>query len=220
MEVAALSAAAAAASAYVCLASRPPPSVPQGEGFETIGDSTGAAAVYIDQVRAADAGGADRSSVRLARALDRKDRLARFRERFHFPQRDGGAESGAGAAACRYFVGNSLGLQPTGVRDEVEAHLLSWERRAVEGHFVGNHQWLPIEDTTRDLMAAVVGAQPEEVVCMNTLTVNLHLGMAAFYRPEGSRNKIMVERRCFPSDEYAVQSVVLQHGLDPDDAIL
>ena len=157
MEVAALSAAAAAASAYVCLASRPPSPVPQGEGFEAIGDSTGAATVYIDQVRAADAGGADRSSVRLARALDRKDRLARFRERFHFPQRDGGAESGAGAAACRYFVGNSLGLQPTGVRDEVEAHLLSWERRAVEGHFVGNHQWLPIEDTTRDLMAAVVG---------------------------------------------------------------
>jgi kynureninase len=53
------------------------------------------------------------------------------------------------------------------------------------GHFVGDRQWLPIEDSTRDLMAAVVGAQPDEVVCMNTLTVNLHLGMAAFYRPRG-----------------------------------
>ena len=39
-------------------------------------------------------------------------------------------------------------------------------------------------------------------------------------RPPGKRNKIVVERRCFPSDEYAVQSVVQQHGLDPEEAIL
>ena len=193
---------------------------PQGEGFEAIGDEVGDAVAYFDQVRTADAGSAPRCSAAVARALDRRDRLSRFRSQFHFPQRDGDAEGGPGAQQCLYFVGNSLGLQPKGVRAEVEAHLLSWERRAVEGHFVGDRQWLPIEDSTRDLMAAVVGAEPEEVVCMNTLTVNLHLGMAAFYKPQGKRNKIVVERRCFPSDEYAVQSVVQLHGLDPEEAIV
>jgi hypothetical protein len=127
------------------------------------------------------------------------------------------------------------------VRAEVEAHLLSWERRAVEGnpplllgavhavtyvrrrnllhspccwlhhppgHFMGDRQWLPIEDSTRDLMAAVVGAQPEEVVCMNTLTVNLHLGMAAFYKPQG-KNVYLIWEQCtvalFPSTALDVQ---------------
>lgn len=189
-------------------------------GFEVIGDARGGAVAYIDKLRATEVGGAARTSAAVARALDKKDRLSCFRSRFHFPQRDGDAECGLGAQRCRYFVGNSLGLQPKGVRAEIEAHLLSWERRAVEGHFVGDRQWLPIEDSTRDLMAAVVGAEPEEVVCMNTLTVNLHLGMAAFYRPRGKRNKIIVEHRCFPSDEYAVQSVVQQHGFDPDEAIV
>jgi kynureninase len=69
-------------------------------------------------------------------------------------------------------------------------------------------------------MARLVGAQPGEVICMNSLTVNLHLMMATFYRPTKSRFKILMEEPAFPSDTYAVKSQIIHHGFDPSDALV
>ena len=55
---------------------------------------------------------------------------------------------------------------------------------------------------------------------MNSLTVNLHLLMVSFYRPLGSRSRIVVEDTTFPSDSYAVRSQAAFHGLDPDEAVV
>ena len=66
--------------------------------------------------------------------------------------------------------------------------------------------WWTIEDVTREQSARLLGAKPLEVCCMNSLTVNLHLLLAAFYRPTATRFKIVLEDGAFPSDEYALQS--------------
>src|SRR5882762_1403921 len=63
--------------------------------------------------------------------------------------------------------------------------------------------------------AVLVGAKPAEIVVMNSLTVNLHLMMASFYRPTTVRHKVLVESGAFPSDQYAVKSQIRFHGLDP-----
>ena len=55
---------------------------------------------------------------------------------------------------------------------------------------------------------------------MNTLTVNLHILMQSFYRPEGKRYKILMEAGAFPSDQYAMETQVRMHGFDPNDAII
>ncbi|MEO7251211.1 MAG: kynureninase [Arenimonas sp.] len=142
-----------------------------------------------------------------ARALDASDPLRKFRDEFHIPLH--------GAQDQRYLCGNSLGLQPRAVRAALIDELDAWAQLGVEAHFLGKHPWMPYHELVRDSLAACVGAQPSEVVAMNSLSVNLHLMMASFYRPTAARHAILIEAGAFPSDRYAVESQVRLHGLDP-----
>jgi kynureninase len=93
--------------------------------------------------------------------------------------------------------------------------LRDWANLGVEGHFHAKDPWMPYHRLLTEQTAELVGAQPSEVVVMNSLTVNLHLMMASFYRPTQTRHKILVERGAFPSDQYAVKSQICFHGFDP-----
>ena len=148
-----------------------------------------------------------------ARTMDAGDPLAHFRERFFIPQTDDGID-------CIYLGGHSLGLQPKSVKSYLEQELKDWARLGVEGHFHAKNPWMPYHRLLTQQTAALVGAEAEEVVVMNSLTVNLHLMMVSFYRPTPERNKILVERGAFPSDQYAVQSQVRFHGFDPASSLL
>ncbi|MBC7372196.1 MAG: kynureninase, partial [Bdellovibrionaceae bacterium] len=86
--------------------------------------------------------------------------------------------------------------------------------------FEGEHPWLPYHENITDSFSRLVGAKEEEVVAMNTLTVNLHLLMVSFYRPAKSRFKILIENNTFPSDKYAVDSQARFHGYNPREAIV
>jgi kynureninase len=140
-------------------------------------------------------------------ALDAADPLRGFRDEFHLPQHHGGPQA--------YFCGNSLGLQPKGARAMVEEVLDKWAREAVEGHFLEPAPWMPYHALVRDALANVVGAQPSEVVAMNSLTTNLHLMLVSFYRPTRDRPAILMEAGAFPSDRHALESQVRFHGFDP-----
>ena len=148
-----------------------------------------------------------------ARSLDAADPLAGFRERFHIPRGEDGRE-------VVYFAGNSLGLQPKSVRAVIEQELSDWAARGVEGHFRGKNPWYSYHETCRQSGARLVGANPGEVVTMNSLTVNLHLMMVSFYRPTPARYKILIEDQCFPSDIYAVKTQLRHHGHDPAEALV
>lgn len=124
-----------------------------------------------------------------------------------------------------YFCGNSLGLQPKAIREYMDAYLKTWGSIGVGGHFtpIQDSPLSPYQDMAASCaqkMANIVGASPAEIVAMNTLTINLHMMMAAFYKPSGTKNKIMCEWRPFPSDWYAIESQIEWHGLDPRDAML
>lgn len=106
------------------------------------------------------------------------------------------------------------------MRRHVDAQLETWASVGVNGHFTDMDnsplaQWQDLAEACARTSAAVVGCAPHEVVIMNTLTVNLHLMMASFYRPSGRRHKVILEWKPFPSDHYAVESQVRWHGLDP-----
>ena len=147
-----------------------------------------------------------------AEALDHADKLHDFRNEFLIPRHDG--------KEIIYLCGNSLGLQPRSVRKYLDEQLTNWENLAVEGWFEGDSPWMFYHKEMQRLMAPVVGALPEEVVPMNTLSVNLHLMMVSFYRPQGKRTKILMEAGAFPSDQYAVESQLRFHGFNPEDSII
>lgn len=148
-----------------------------------------------------------------AQRLDCADNLQKFRGEFHIPRApDGGEEV--------YLVGNSLGLQPKRVAAYVAEELEHWRTMGVRGHHEGKHPWLPYHEFLTEPMARIVGGQPDEVVVMNSLTINLHLMLATFYQPTRQRNKILIETRAFPSDRYAVDSQIRWHGLDPRESLV
>ena len=151
-----------------------------------------------------------------AQAQDAADPLRAFRDEFMIPPHAVGDH----AADSVYFCGNSLGLQPRAVRDAVNAELDYWGELGVEGHFKGRLPWMDYHEFVRDDLAAVVGAQPSEVVAMNTLGVNLHLMMVSFYRPTPGRHAILIEAGAFPTDRYAVESQVRYHGFDPATSLI
>ena len=143
-----------------------------------------------------------------ARALDAADSLQAWRERFVLPHDGAGRE-------LIYLCGHSLGAQPALAADYVEEIMRDWRRLGVDGFFEGRRRWLDYHERALPALAALVGAQPLEVTVMNTLTVNLHLLLASFYRPAGARTALLMERPAFPSDRYAAESQVRFHGLDP-----
>jgi kynureninase len=145
--------------------------------------------------------------------LDATDPLRRFRDDFFFPKADDGKPR-------IYLAGNSLGLMPKTARGLVEQELSDWAELGVDAHLKGKTPWYSYHETVRQPLARLVGARPNEVVCMNSLTVNLHLLLATFYRPEGKRFKILMDEPVFPSDAYAIRSQIAHHGFDPAEALI
>lgn len=91
----------------------------------------------------------------------------------------------------------------------VAAHLEAWATKGVLGHFK-NHEdselpaFVHIDEIAAQRTAPIVGASASEVAIMETLTANLHLMMASFYRPTATKYKIILEGKAFPSDHVSV----------------
>lgn len=148
-----------------------------------------------------------------ARELDEAD--PGHRELFLIPPAQGGRYP-----EVAYFAGNSLGLQPKATRAELLEDMDAWAGLGVEGHLEGKRPWLPYHELLTSAAARLVGGLERETVIMNSLTVNLHLLMVSFYRPAGTRDRILIEDTAFPSDSYAVRSQARFHGLDPDKVVV
>lgn len=153
-----------------------------------------------------------KATLEYAQTQDQLDVLHSFRERFLFPQHNG--------KNTVYFCGNSLGLQSNAVKYLMDCELADWAKYGVEGHFEARSPWFSYHQQFSEHLSQIVGAHKDEVVAMNTLTVNLHLLLLSFYRPKNGRYKIIMEAGAFPSDQYAIETQVRMYGYDPNEAII
>ncbi len=148
-----------------------------------------------------------------AEQQDREDALSIFCSEFCMPTK-------ADGTPLVYLCGHSLGLQPKGAAELMQEEFAAWANLGVEAHFHAARPWVSYHERLAPGLANLCGALPSEVVAMNSLTVNLHLMLASFYRPRGPRQKIVIEKRAFSSDRYALASHIAQRGLDPQQALI
>lgn len=163
-----------------------------------------------DQIKNDVDSGAD--SKEYAELLDAQDPLRNLRNEFIIPSKAdlkrstlSSSDAERPSTASIYLCGNSLGLQPRRTRDRISDFLGAWSTKGVTGHF--KHlsdttlpSFMDVDDYAAKLMAPIVGAKKDEVAVMGTLTSNLHLLMASFYRPTKEKYKIILEGKAFPSD--------------------
>jgi len=146
------------------------------------------------------------------KTADKNDPLSHFRKKFLIPQKDGKEQI--------YFLGNSLGLQPASTPAYINEILAQWSQYGVEGFFMGDSPWINYHNKLTQPLSCITGALPHEIVVMNHLTINLHLLLASFYRPDNKRFKIICESNAFPSDQYMLETQVKHHGLNPAETII
>lgn len=143
---------------------------------------------------------------------DKECTLNHFREAFTFPVKNN--------KPIVYFTGNSLGLQCKASRNAVIEHLDKWANEAVDGHFEGNNRWFDLHAKSKKGFAYLMGTEESEVSVMNGLTTNLHLMLSSFYNPKGTKKKIIIEDKAFPSDYYVVESFLRLQGFEAQENIL
>lgn len=150
----------------------------------------------------------------LAYALqqDTEDPLKKYRAQFYFPRLN--------EREVVYFSGNTLGLQPKSTQDHILNELEDWASFGVQARFHARIPWLTYPEQFVKPISKIAGAKPSEVAVMNQLTVNLHLLMVSFYRPDKKKYKILCESGAFSSDQYAMETQTLFHGFQPEDAII
>lgn len=143
-----------------------------------------------------------------ARRLDSQDSLAKFRSLFYVP--DGEI----------YVDGNSLGLLSKLAEETVLRELNEWKTLGVRGWLEAKQPWFYLAEKLGAECSKLVGAKPEEVVATGTTTMNIHSLVNTFYGSRRNRTKIIADELTFPTDLYALQSLVKLRGADSDSLIL
>lgn len=141
--------------------------------------------------------------------LDQTDPLAKYRERFHRPP------------GSIYMMGNSLGLMSIDAERCLERVVSEWAQLAIRGWLDAEKPWFYMAERIGASCAPLLGAAPNTVIATGTTTLNIHALVSSFYRPEGSRRKILADELNFPTDLYALQGQIeLAGGIPSRDLLL
>lgn len=143
-----------------------------------------------------------------AHKLDSADPLARFRHLFYIPEGE------------IYVDGNSLGLLSEASESSVLQVLDEWKTLGIRGWLEAKQPWFYLAEELGAKCAKLVGAEAEEVVATGTTTVNIHSLVNTFYQPDSKRTKIVADELTFPTDVYALRSILNLRGVNSDDNLV
>lgn len=139
-----------------------------------------------------------------SRTLDSEDPLSKFRERLYIPN------------GSIYLDGNSLGLLCRDSENSIHNVLDDWRTLGIGGWLGGKRPWFYFAEQIGAMCSSLVGAEPSEVILTGTTTINIHQLVNTFYEPNRNRRKIIADDVDFPSDIYALKSILKLRGMNPD----
>ncbi|RUO58788.1 kynureninase [Pseudidiomarina insulisalsae] len=133
--------------------------------------------------------------------LDAADPLAHCRAQFVIP------------ADTVYLDGNSLGLLSHATQARVaEVTAGQWGQDGIKSW--NKHQWVQLPQRVGEKLAPLIGAAPGQVVCCDSISVNLFKALSAALslvkqQDEGARprHQVLSTRDNFPTDLYMVQGL-------------
>ena len=139
-----------------------------------------------------------------AEQLDQQDTLREFSDHFYkLPN-------------TIYMDGNSLGLLSREAEESVHRIIEEWKRLGINGWLEPEVPWYNYCEKLAAMEAPLVGASPSELAITASTTVNLHALVRSLFAPKDSRTLILMDELNFPSDIYAVKSILKSLGHDPE----
>jgi len=130
-----------------------------------------------------------------AQGLDAQDPLAAFRERFVIDDPE-----------LIYLDGNSLGRLPRASRALADKLIEEqWGARLIRGWEEG---WMFSPERIGAKIAALIGAQPDEVILADATSINLFKLVVAALRYQPGRSTLLTDNLNFPSDLYVLESAI------------
>jgi kynureninase len=129
-----------------------------------------------------------------AERLDQDDPLKSLRDRFDLP------------SGVVYLDGNSLGALPKTVAERVSRVVTEeWGRDLITSW--NAHGWMDLPARVGGRIAPLIGANPQEVVCADSTSINVYKLLAAALRFIPERGVILSDTGNFPTDLYVAQGL-------------
>ncbi len=134
-------------------------------------------------------------------AADRNDPLAEFRTRFDLPE------------DVLYLDGNSLGPLVKGISERLHELIdLEWRNSLIRSWNI--HDWSDLPFMIGRKISNLIGAEADEVVCVDSTSVNLFKLLSAALKLNPDRKIIATPESNFPTDIYIAEGLVNQLGGD------
>jgi len=131
--------------------------------------------------------------------LDSEDTLADKRELFALPQN------------TIYLDGNSLGALPTAVEAAVgDLVARQWGQDLIASW--NKHSWIDLPVTVGEKIAPLIGASAGQVVCTDSISVNLFKLLSTALSLQPGRHTIVSQKDNFPTDLYMVEGLAQMLG--------
>jgi len=130
--------------------------------------------------------------------MDARDPIAFTRARFEIPPNQ------------VYLDGNSLGLMTHATRTRIDAVMTQqWSQDAITSW--NRHDWIGLPQRVGEKIAALIGASPGQVICCDSISVNLFKALAAslsLIKSDGTQKyQVLSTTDNFPTDLYMVQGL-------------
>ena len=126
--------------------------------------------------------------------MDDQDPLADLGDRFELPR------------GKTYLDGNSLGILPKGVAERIDRVVRQeWGEDLIASW--NTHRWIDLPTRTGDRIGHLIGAAPCQVICADSISVNLFKLLSAALSMQKGRSTILTQKDNFPTDLYIAQGL-------------